>query len=204
MQTKAHLQFVTFDTGYESTLGEMKNVALNAGLRPFVKAADALLQNMKANEDLFEQKPSSDENQVPLTLEEEEALIRSVADMTRVDLEDDNDPVAETINLAILDLNPERIFKFCDHLHLLYTSPGGIFAQMHGLGSAGGKLLYCEIKDKAIQGMQLDGMLGIFKWRYCEGCERHSPRPQDWHFTREWHRERLANIPPGLDRYLKH
>jgi hypothetical protein len=204
MQTKTHLQFVTFDRGYESTLSQMKNIALNANLRPFVKAADALLQHMKANEDLFEQKPSSDQNQIPLTLEEEDAMIRSVAEMTRVDLEDDNDPVAQTINLAIRDLNPERICKFCEHLHVLYTSAGGIFAQMYGLGSAGSKLLYCEIIDKAIQGMQLDGILEVFKWRFCEGCERRSPSPKDWHFTREWQRERLANMPPGLERYLKH
>jgi len=203
MQTKAHLQFVTFDRSYESTLVEMKNIALSAKLRPFVKAADALLQDMKSNEDLFEQKPNTDENQAPLSLEEEEAMIRSVAEMTRVNLEDDNDPVAQTINLAIRDLNPERILKFCEHLHMLYTDVGGIFAEMYGLGSAGGKLVYCEIKDKAMEGMQLDGIIELLKWQLCEGCEKQSPRPEDWHWTREWHRERLANMPEGLKRYLQ-
>lgn len=203
MQTKAILQFVTRDRNYESTLGEIKDVALSAKLRPFVKAADTLLQHMKSNEDLLEQKPSPDENQAPLSLEEEAAMIRSSAEMTRVNLEDDNDPVAQTINLAIRDLNPERILKFCEHLHMLYTDVGGIFAQMYGLGSAGGKLVYCEIKDKAIEGMQLDGILEVFKWRLCEGCEKQSPRPEDWHWTREWQRERLANMPEGLERYLR-
>ena len=130
-------------------------------------------------------------------------MIRSIAEMTRVNLEDDNDPVAQTINLAIRDLNPERILKFCEHLHILYTDVGGIIAQMYGLGSAGGKLLYCDIKDKAIQGMQFDGILEVFKWRLCEGCEKQSPRPEDWHWTREWQRERLSNMPQGLERYLR-
>jgi hypothetical protein len=203
MQTKAILQFMTCDRSYESTLGEVKNIALSAKLRPFMKAADNLLQHMKSNEDLFEQKPRLDESQAPLSLEEEEAMIRLAAEMTRVNLEDDNDPVAQTINLAIRDLNPERILRFCEHLHILYTDVGGIFAQMYGLGSAGGKLVYCEIKDKAIEGMQLDGILEVFKWRLCEGCEKQSPRPEDWHWTREWQRERLANLPEGLERYLR-
>jgi hypothetical protein len=158
---------------------------------------------MKSNEDLFNVTSRPAENQTPLSLEEEAAMIRSVAEMTRVNLEDDDDPVAQTINLAIRDLNPERILKFCEHLHILYTSVGGIFAQMYGLGSAGGKLIYCEIKDKAIEGMQFDGILEVFKWRLCKGCERQSPRPEDWHWTREWHRERQARMPEGLKRYLK-
>jgi hypothetical protein len=203
MQTRAILQFMACDRSYESTLSELKDIALNARLRPFVKSADTLLQHMKSNEDLFDQKPSPDENQAPLSLEEEESMIRSIAEMTRVNLEDDNDPVAQTINLAIRDLNPERILKFCEHLHILYTDVGGIFAEMYGLGSAGGKLLYCDLKDKAIEGMQLDGILEVFKWRLCEGCEKQSPRPGDWHWTRDWQRERLANMPEGLKRYIR-
>ncbi len=203
MQTRAQLQFVTHDKSYESTLGEMKNLALSANLRSFVRAADALLQNMKSNEDLFKQKPSPDKNQTPLSLEEEAAMIRSIAEMTRVNLEDDSDPVAQTINLAIRDLNPERILRFCEHIYILYTSIGGIFAQMYGLCSAGGKLVYCEIKDQTIEGMQFDGILDVFKWRLCEGCEKQSPRPEDWHWTREWQRERQANMPEGLKRYLR-
>lgn len=203
MQTKAGLQFVTRDKSYESTLVEMKDIASKHKLRSFIRAADVLLQHMKSNKDLFEQKPSPDKNQAPISLEEEAAMIRSVAEMTRVNLEDDNDPVAQTINLAIRDLNPERILKFCEHLHILYTSVGGIFAQMYGLGSAGGKLVYCEIKDKAVEGMQFDGILEIFKWRFCKGCEDLSPRPEDWHWTREWQRERQAKMPEGLKRYLR-
>jgi len=203
MQIEAQLQFVTRDKSYESTLGEMKNIALSAKLRPFVRAADTILQNMKTNEDLFEKKPSSDKNQTPLSLEEEAAMIRSVAEMTRVNLEDDDDPIAQTINLAIRDLNPERILKFCKHLHVQYTSIGGIYAQLYGLGSAGGKVIYCEIKDKAVEGMQLDGILEVFKWRLCKECEMRSPRPEDWNLTREWKRERQANMPEGLKRYLR-
>jgi len=203
MQIKAHLQFVTYDKGYESTLGEMKRIALNAKLRPFVRAADILLQHMKSNEeDLYNQKPSADENQTPLSLEEEAAMIRSVAEMTRVNLEDEDDPIAQTINLAILDLNPERILKYCEYLHVQYTSIGGIFAQLYGLGSAGGKVIYCEKKDEAVEGMQLDGILEVFKWRFCQGCKMRSPRPDDWKLTREWKRERQANMPEGLKRYL--
>jgi len=203
LQTKAGLQFVTRDRSYESSLGEMKDVALSAKLRPFVRAADVLLKHMKLNEDLFKEKPSLDEDQTPISLEEEAAMIRMVAGMTRVNLEDDNDPVAQTINLAIRDLNPERILKFCEHLHILYTFVGGIFAQMYGLGSAGGKLVYCEIKNVAVEGMQFDDILEVFKWRSCKGCETHSPRPEAWHWSREWQRERQANMPKGLKRYLR-
>jgi hypothetical protein len=158
---------------------------------------------MKSNEDLFNQKSSEGENEAPPTIEEEEAMIRSVAEITRVNLEDDNDPVAQTINLAIRDLNPQRIFKFCKHLHVLYTDIGGIYAQMYGLGSAGGKLVYCDIKDRAIQGMQLDGILEILKLRFCKACDELSPRPENWHWTRDWYREQLANMPKGLERYLR-
>ena len=203
MQVKAQVQFASRDEGYEVTLSQMKSIALDAKLRPFVRAADVLLQHMKSNEDIFEEKTSPHENQTPLSLEEEAAMIRSVAEMTRVNLEDDDDPITQTINLAIRDLNPERILKFCKHLHVQYTSIGGIYAQLYGLGSAGGKVIYCEIKDKAIEGMQLDGILEVFKWRLCKECEIRSPRPEDWNLTREWKRERQANMPEGLKRYLR-
>lgn len=204
MQTKAQLQFVTRDKGYEATLGEMKNIALSAKLRPFIKSADTLLQGMKSNEkELWGIEPSSNNNKTPLSLEEEAATIRSVAKMTRVDLEDDDDPIAQTINLAIRDLNPERIVKFCKHLHVQYTSSGGIYADQYGLGSAGGKVIYCELKDKAVEGMQLDGILEVFKLRSCKECEMRSPRPEKWKLTREWKRERQANMPEGLIRYLR-
>jgi len=204
MQTKAQLQFVTRDKGYELTLGEMKNIALSAKLRPFIKASDTLLQGMKSSEkELWGMEPSSNKNKTPLSLEEEAAAIRSVAKMTRVDLENDDDPIAQTINLAIRDLNPEIILKFCEHLHVQYTSAGGIYAQLYGLGSAGGKVIYCEIKDKAMEGMQLDGILEFFKLRYCNECEMRSQRPEKWNLTREWKRERQANMPEGLKRYLR-
>lgn len=203
MQIKAQLQFASRDKSYETTLSEMKNIALKHKLRSFIRAADVQLRHMKSNEGLFEQKPSPGEKQTPPNLEEEAATIRLFAELTRVNLEDDEDPIAQTINLAIRDLNPERILKFCKHLHVQYTSIGGIYAELYGLGSAGGKVIYCDNKDEAAEGMQLDDILEVFKWRLCKVCEMRDPRPEDWKLTREWKRRRQANMPEGLKRYLR-
>jgi len=203
MLAKAHLQFVTHDKTYELTLNEMKDTASRYKLRSFIRVANFQLQFMKSTEDSLELKPIAAESQTQLSLEEEAAMIRSVAEMTRIDLEDDNDPVAQTINLGIRDLNPERILKFCEHLHILYRSVGGIFAEMYGLRSAGSKLVYCESKDKAVEGMEFDLILSLFKLQYCEGCKRQSSRPTNWIWSREWQRERQANMPEGLKSYLR-
>lgn len=66
---------------------------------------------------------------------------------------------------------------------------------MVALPETGMKILYCE-KKGSIMGYSLDELLELFKGSNCKTCKYHSPRSDDWKWTRKWHRERRK--PEGM------
>ena len=147
------------------------------------------------------EEPKRHDAPAEMTEEEEVAAIKKLAEFTGVDLGDENDEIAQMINLGIRDKNPERVLKFCQHLHWVITSyglPGELFA----LPTAGGKLLYCDLKERALGGMSLDGILKMFQNQHCNSCLNRIPHPDNWQWTRQWQYERNKNIPEGLRKIL--
>lgn len=201
LQSEAYLLFLDDDSKYESVLSEMQDIAIAKRLPYFQKAAINLLQRFKEIEPLPE-KPHSYETKAKLTEEEEVTAIKELARLSGVDLSDESDEIAQMINLGIRDKNPERVLRFCQHLYWVITSYG-IPGEMFGLPTAGGKLLYCNLKKEAIGGMSLDEILEIFKRQHCKNCPNRLPHPETWQWTRQWQREIDKSMPDGLRKILK-
>lgn len=121
------------------------------------------------------------------TFEQEEKRIKSLLKDAGIDLEGDNE-FAEMARIGLKDRNPERILKYCEHLFTEIVTYGQIW-DMVALPETGMKILYCE-KKGSIMGHSLDKLLELFKGSNCKTCKYHSPRSDDWKWTRKWHRER--------------
>ena len=122
------------------------------------------------------------------TLEQEEALIKTLLKDVGIDLEGD-DEFAKMARTGLKDRNPERILKYCKHVFTEIVNYGPIW-DMVALPETGLKILYCGKKKCSIMGYSLDEVLEMFKTEHCKDCKYHSPRPHDWKWTRKWHRER--------------
>lgn len=105
-----------------------------------------------------------------------------------VDLEDPPDPYeADSMTVmgyhAVRDADPEPLYRHCEHLHLAYSP--SYAGKLLGMVSFGSKYLWCQ-HGGFMQGPSLTDMFDRFKSEYCDGCEHHCPRPDDWEFTKEF------------------
>ncbi|WP_136361766.1 hypothetical protein [Halobacterium salinarum] len=104
-----------------------------------------------------------------------------------VDLEDPPDPYeADPMTVmgyhAVRDADPEPLYRHCEHLHLAYSpSEAG---KLLGMGSFGSKYLWCQ-HGGFKYGTSLTDMFDQFKSEYCDGCNHHCPRPDDWEFSKD-------------------
>ena len=137
------------------------------------------------------------------TFEEEEKVIKNLLKDAGIDI-DGNDEYAKMARIGLKDRNPERILKYCVHLFTEIVTYGPIW-DMVALPETGMKILYCE-KKGSIMGYSLDKLLELFKGSNCKTCKYHSPRSDDWKWTRKWHRERRK--PEGMiktiENFFKH
>jgi hypothetical protein len=137
------------------------------------------------------------------TFEEEEKHIKFLLKNAGIDIEG-NDEFAKMARIGLKDRNPERILKHCKHLFTEIVNYGPIW-DMVALPETGMKILYCD-KKGAIMGYSLDDLLELFKKSNCKNCQYHSPRSNDWKWTRKWHRERRK--PEGMiktiENFFKH
>ena len=93
------------------------------------------------------------------------------------------DSMTTMAHYAVRDADAETYYKHCKHLHVGYKpSPVG---RMIGVPSFGMKYLWCQ-HGGFLSGANLTGIFENFKTRYCEGCEHHCPRPDDWELTDEY------------------
>jgi hypothetical protein len=102
-----------------------------------------------------------------------------------VDLTNENDEVAQIINIGLRDLNPERVLKNCQHL-FLQVGGGGVPAQMLGLQTAGFKTLFCTKFGHGWEALELDGAYSLMHKEHCEKCKVCEPHPASWKWNREW------------------
>jgi hypothetical protein len=112
-----------------------------------------------------------------------------------VDLNDPPDPhEADSMTImgyyAVRDADPEPLYRHCEHLHLAYSP--SYAGKLLGMGSFGSKYLWCQ-HGGFMQGPNLTDMFDQFKSEYCDGCERHCPRPDDWAFTKEFADEHASD-----------
>lgn len=133
------------------------------------------------------------------TFEQEEEMIISLLKDGGIDVEKGTDRLDEIARIGLKDRNPERILKHCEYLYTEIVTYGPIWDPV-GLPETGLKILYCE-KKGSLMNPSLDNLLDSFKRMYCENCEHHKPRSDDWKWTRKWQRER--EIPKGMKKTIE-
>lgn len=110
-----------------------------------------------------------------------------------INLDDPNDRIAEVVRIGLADLDPTRVARNCQHIHLR-PGPRGIPAEILGLPSAGFKSIICLKHGHSMQGLKLDDLYEHFSRRMpwandqicCETCLDRTPQPEGWNWSEEW------------------
>ena len=105
-----------------------------------------------------------------------------------VDLDDQQDPVAQIIRQGLEDLNPGRVLRNCQHLFVTIESTGLPGRWLH-LPTAGAKRLCCTLHGHWVEGISLDRLYAVFQGAHCFDCPDLLPHPEDWKWTRKWQLE---------------
>ena len=117
-----------------------------------------------------------------------------------VDLNDPDDEIAEVVRIGLEDLDPTRVAKNCQHIHVMTTSYG-MPAEMLGLLTAGSKRIVCLKHGHSVEAMSLDGAYETFSevapWDKdqicCENCPDKAPHPDGWEWSKEWQDRQAEN-----------
>jgi hypothetical protein len=200
MQSQANLMSCAGDPAYKEILADMRNIAEEHGLTTFTRAAEHLREAFDQRKPLPEQMPEPIKDQ-EITEEQELAIIQKLAEAAGIDLEDGSGEISQIVRIGIRDKNPERVLKFCQHLHVALGAHG-LPAEMLGLPTAGSKFLYCELAENGVCGLQLDDLFSYVKETCCEHCKNSNPQPDDWKWTRQWQQEREKNRPAGMQKFM--
>lgn len=130
-------------------------------------------------------------------------LERHGIDVDALDTQDDADPsgtqsVFDTaVQRGIQDSNPEPYHSHCEHLHLAYQ-PSRL-GKLTGVLSIGTKTLWCQ-HGGGMMGNSLEHLFDTFTTEYCDGCEHHCPRSDEWEFTFEFAEEQVDD--PDFQEFL--
>ena len=117
-----------------------------------------------------------------------EESARKLLEAQGIDPETGDAMIDNAVRTGITDIDPSEYFRFCEHLRLAYQpSPLG---HRLGLYSIGRKILWCQ-HGGGIEGTDLNGLFEGFKSSYCEGCDQHCPRSDDWEYTEDYYEEQL-------------
>jgi Domain of unknown function (DUF4365) len=110
-----------------------------------------------------------------------------------IDLNDPNDDIAKIVRLGLNDLDPTRVVKNCQHIHVM-TTFRGIPAEMLGLPTAGGKRIVCLKHGHSVENLSLDTAYEFFAKTFpwtkgeirCDNCPDKAPHPEGWEWSEEW------------------
>jgi hypothetical protein len=128
----------------------------------------------------------------PKTIDEEfeiqRQIYRNMAESVGIDLEDATDPTAASIRIGLMDLNPSRVLRQCEHI-FLKVGPAGLVPQWLKMPTAGTKFVHCTKHGYTLAAADLDGGYAALKSRYCDSCPDGSPRPAMWKYSYQWQDE---------------
>jgi hypothetical protein len=200
LQSQANLLHIQDDPTYEDVLNEMGRIAAESGLKAFEKAVLNLKAGLKERPPIPEEPVESDLER-ELTDEEELEIIHDLIKRAGINLEDKDDEISRIVRIGLRDRNPERVLRFCRHLHVAIGSYG-IPGEMLGLPTAGSKFLFCDFVNACLYGQELDRLLESMQRDHCDQCEFREPRPSDWKWSREWQREYDKNRPAKFQKCI--
>lgn len=129
-------------------------------------------------EDVDERSPDE------VTTEEHQDMIAEVVESIGFDLSDTDDEYVRALLTGIQDADPSDYFRFCEHLRIKYWS-SSMLGKATGVTSLGSKVMWCRYGGTRM-GHSLEELFGGFQSEYCDGCEYHSPREDDWECTLDW------------------
>lgn len=123
-----------------------------------------------------------------LSIDDEVRMYKEMAVSMGVDLDDPEDDIGRIVRIGLMDLNPERVLKNCQHL-FVSIGPHGLPARMLQLPTAGGKWLHCTRHGHRHMGLSLDDLHASFAEDHCTDCPDSLPREDEWQWNREWQQE---------------
>lgn len=112
-------------------------------------------------------------------------IVTNLASQLGINLDDEDDRIADIVRVGLKDYSPERVIRECEHMFMMARDYGEI-GQMLDLPTAGQKELWCTKHGHAMGGWDLDDLAGWFKEEYCRKCGDHVPRAEAWRWSRNW------------------
>lgn len=106
--------------------------------------------------------------------------------------------VSEVLQSGVADADPEPYHRHCAHIRLAYEPD--FLGELTGVVSIGEKSLWCQ-HGGGMFGENLNDLFSMFKDEYCDGCQYHSPRRQEWEFTNEY--VTLQTYDPEFRRFIE-
>lgn len=188
----------------EELLSDAHDLAAKFDDQVLVDDTGNLLQRIEDQPDPYDNSDdtSDDEREIAQDLEQ---ATREILELQGIDVDHDSnpepgqyDPFESAVRLGIEDADPEEYYRHCEHLHLAYE-PSNLGMQV-GAGSIGTKTLWCKYGG-GMMSASLTRMFSAFKEEYCDGCEHHCPRPDDWEFTNEFAEQQVND--PDFQEFLE-
>lgn len=122
-----------------------------------------------------------------MTLEE---AVHKILERQGIDLETEDDMIADAARRGVADADPSEYLHFCEHLHLAYhPSPLGKMTTIHSIGT---KTLWCR-HGGGMTSADLNRLFNGFKSEFCKGCEQHCPRSESWEYSEKYYAEQLQD-----------
>lgn len=200
LQSQANLLYMQDDSRYRDVLDEMQRIAIENGLKASERAAAALKAGLEEGFP-WPEGPVERNQERELTDEEELEFIHDLIKRAGIDLQDENDEIAKIVRIGLRDRNPERVLKFCRHLHVA-TGSYGIPGEMLGLPTAGSKFLFCDLANMGVYGLELDRLLEDIQGRYCAQCKSREPHLPEWKWSRQWQQDQERNRPAAFQKFI--
>lgn len=164
-----------------------------------VEFLQELLDDVEDRPDPYEREEVSKEEVEEMSLSKYQEIAKDMLEIQGIDLDaDSEDRTVDAVRLGVKDIDQTEYFRHCEHLRIrqLSTSPLGQWLSLHTLGM---KMVWCK-HGGAMESVDLELAFDGFVDQYCEGCEHHCPRPDDWEPNLSWWEEQAQD--PQLEEFL--
>lgn len=175
----------------KNLLNEARDIAKELNDNVLVEDTENLLQRIEEQPDPYNRyDDSNDTDNESGIVQDPEEKTRQILEMQGIEIDPDADPDSDEYNrienaarLGIEDADPEEYYRHCEHLHLAYEP--SYLGKLTGVTSIGTKTLWCK-HGGGMSSPSLSQMFSAFKDEYCDKCEYHCPRSDDWELTNEF------------------
>lgn len=182
---------------------EARAIAEEIDDKVLIEDIENILQQIEDNPD-----PYNHDHDVQTTDRDPKAAAKRMLDAHGIDVDaqdtpdnadstDMQDVFDAAVQRGVKDADPEPYHRHCEHLRLGYL-PSRL-GKLTGVTSIGTKTLWCQ-HGGGMLGNNLEHLFNSFKNEYCDGCEHHCPRPDDWNYTDEYGEEQAND--PDFQAYL--